>query len=86
MAYYNRVPPGHYHFRVIACNNDGIWNVTGVSFPFTLLPHFWQTWWFHLLGFTTAVLAGSGIVWFDARRRLRRRLENVENVRLYWNH
>ena len=25
-AFYTRLPPGHYRFHVIACNNDGVWN------------------------------------------------------------
>ena len=47
---YSFLPPGDYTFHVIACNNDGVWNETGVSLPFTLLPHFWQTWWFRVSG------------------------------------
>jgi len=78
VANYSFLPPGNYTFRVIACNNDSIWNETGVSLPFTLLPHFWQTWWFRVLGgLATATLAGS-IAWFDTRRRMRRRLEKLE--------
>ena len=30
-----------------SANNDGIWNDSGVSLSrFTVLPRFWQTWWF----------------------------------------
>ena len=77
---YSFLSPGDYTFRVIACNNDGIWNETGVSLPFTLLPHFWQAWWFRVLGgLATATLAG-GIAWFDTRRRMRRRLEKLERA------
>jgi ligand-binding sensor domain-containing protein/signal transduction histidine kinase/DNA-binding response OmpR family regulator len=47
IAYYTSIPPGHYHFKVIACNNDGIWNETGTSFEFYLKPYFYQTWWFY---------------------------------------
>jgi len=50
VANYSFVPPGNYNFHMIACNNDGIWNEAGVMLPFTLLPHFWQTWWFHFMG------------------------------------
>jgi len=45
-AYYNNIGPGKYHFRVLASNNDGIWNETGASLDFVFLPHYWQTWWF----------------------------------------
>jgi signal transduction histidine kinase/ligand-binding sensor domain-containing protein/DNA-binding response OmpR family regulator len=48
-AYYTRLPPGTYTFRVIASNNDGVWSDTGASFRFTLKPHFYQTSWFALL-------------------------------------
>ncbi len=48
-AYYASLPAGHYSFRVIACNNDGVWNQTGASFAFLLRPHFRQTVWFYLL-------------------------------------
>jgi ligand-binding sensor domain-containing protein/signal transduction histidine kinase len=78
VANYSFVPPGDYVFHVIACNNDGVWNERGVALPFTVLPHFWQTWWFHFFGgLMTVVLVGAG-VWFDTRRRLRRRLEKLE--------
>jgi signal transduction histidine kinase/ligand-binding sensor domain-containing protein len=78
VANYSFLPPGNYVFHVIACNNDGVWNETGVSLPFTLLPHFWQTWWFHFLGGLLTVVAAGGIVWFETRRRLHRRLEKLE--------
>jgi len=42
-AYYTRIPPGTYRFRVLAGNNDGIWNHTGASFRFRLKPRFYQT-------------------------------------------
>jgi signal transduction histidine kinase/ligand-binding sensor domain-containing protein len=78
VANYSFVPPGDYTFQVIAGNNDGIWNETGISLPFTVLPHFWQTWWFRFLSGLAVVLAASAGVWFETRRRLHRRLERLE--------
>ncbi|HLG12903.1 MAG TPA: two-component regulator propeller domain-containing protein [Blastocatellia bacterium] len=46
VAYYTNIPPGEYRFRVMACNNDGVWNEAGASFDFYLKPHFYQTSWF----------------------------------------
>ena len=45
-ADYNYVPPGHYVFHVLACNNSEVWNDEGVSLAFIQMPYFWQTWWF----------------------------------------
>ncbi len=47
VAYYTGLPPNSYRFRVMACNNDGVWNETGASFAFELQPHFYQTYWFY---------------------------------------
>jgi ligand-binding sensor domain-containing protein len=54
-AYYTRLPPGTYTFRVHASNNDGVWNDTGAALQFTLLPHFYQTTWFLILSIAVAV-------------------------------
>ena len=55
-AVYYDVPPGSYKFHVTACNNDGVWNENGVVMPLTVVPHFWQTWWFKL-SLVAAILA-----------------------------
>jgi len=49
-ASYTNLPPGKYIFRVKASNNDGVWNETGTSLKIRILPPFWQTWWFRLIG------------------------------------
>jgi signal transduction histidine kinase len=53
---YNHLQPGPYHFRVQACNNDGIWNDQGASLALIILPHFWQTWWFKALCVAAVIL------------------------------
>ncbi len=81
VATYNYVPPGNYLFQVTACNNDGVWNEHAASLAFEVLPYFWQTTWFHVCGGLATVLAAGGVVWFDTRRRMRRRLERAERQR-----
>jgi signal transduction histidine kinase len=49
-AIYTRVPPGQYQFRVAAANNDGVWNHTGATLAVTVVPPWWQTWWFRGIG------------------------------------
>jgi len=60
-AVYTNIPPGSYTFRVIACNNDGIWNETGTAFGFYLKPHFYQTYWFYSLCVAIAGLIALGL-------------------------
>ena len=45
-AFYSDLWPGHYRFRVIACNNDGVWNETGAFLNFNIAPAWYQTAWF----------------------------------------
>jgi hypothetical protein len=67
-AFYNDLRPGHYRFRVIARNNDGIWNEQGATLPFSLAPAWYQTPGFRFL----SVLIGLGVAWSLYRLRLRR--------------
>lgn len=48
-AQYTNLPPGDYVFRVVASNNDGVWNLTGTTASLTVLPFFYQTFPFYLL-------------------------------------
>jgi signal transduction histidine kinase len=75
---YNFLPHGRYIFRVIACNNDGLWNETGDTVMLRLLPHFWQTLWFKGTLLLLGGLAIAGGVRFETRRRMRLKLERVE--------
>jgi signal transduction histidine kinase/ligand-binding sensor domain-containing protein len=78
---YNYIPPGHYTFRVIACNNDGVWNDQGATIAFDVQPYFWQTLWFRGLALALMIAGSGGLVWFIARRRMRRKLERLEQQR-----
>jgi signal transduction histidine kinase len=52
---FTNLSPGPYVFRVMASNSDGLWNSKEVTFPFTVEPVFWRTWWF---GLTSLLLLG----------------------------
>jgi ligand-binding sensor domain-containing protein/signal transduction histidine kinase/DNA-binding response OmpR family regulator len=47
-ATYTNLPQGDYVFRVIASNNDGIWNNEGTSIKIIVLPPWYKTWWAYL--------------------------------------
>jgi signal transduction histidine kinase/ligand-binding sensor domain-containing protein len=66
-AIYTRLGPGDYHFRVIACNNDGIWNEEGARLGFNIAPAWFQTAWF--LAFSVCIFLL--LLWALYRLRLR---------------
>jgi len=39
-AYYNNLPPGRYAFRVMAANEDGVWNTQGAVVSLVVPPFF----------------------------------------------
>jgi signal transduction histidine kinase len=75
---YKRLPPGSYVFRVIACNNEGIWNESGATVALVLRPLLWQTWWFLGLCILLAAAAIGMATRYATRRRMQRRLERLE--------
>lgn len=40
---YTNLDPGDYRFRVVASNNDGVWNEHGIDLAVKVLPPFWKT-------------------------------------------
>lgn len=46
---FTNLDPGTYTLRVIASNNDGVWNDVGASLVITVIPPFWRTWWFYTI-------------------------------------
>jgi diguanylate cyclase (GGDEF)-like protein len=73
-ATYTNLEPGEYIFRVIAANNDGVWNYDGLSVVVTMVPPFWKTHWAYAL---YALASGGLIIGLvrSVRRRMRRKDE-----------
>lgn len=55
---YTNLPPGEYTFKVMASNNDELWNTTGAEFRFHVKPFFYETRWFYML---LALLAAGSL-------------------------
>ena len=66
-AFYTNLKPGSYRFRVIAANEDGVWNDSGAVLDFTIPPSFIQSKWF----LAVWVLALSALAWVAYRIRMR---------------
>lgn len=80
VAYYTRIPPGHYRFRVTASNEDGVWNEKGDSLEFDLYPHFYRTVWFYAICVGAVFMLALGIHGLRVRRLLERERELTRRV------
>jgi diguanylate cyclase (GGDEF)-like protein len=60
VAYYTNLSPGKYRFRVIASNDDGVWNERGASVNIRLEPRFYQTQFFFFACLLLAILMVLG--------------------------
>ena len=78
VAYYQRLPPGEFTFRVSACNEDGVWSEAVTPLAVTVLPHFWETTWFLAVLSVAVVGVLAGAVRLVERRKYRLRLARLE--------
>jgi signal transduction histidine kinase len=67
-AFYMNLKPGTYTFRVIASNNDGVWNEAGASLDFAIAAAYYQTRWFQ----ASVTMAGLAFLWAAYQVRVRR--------------
>jgi signal transduction histidine kinase/ligand-binding sensor domain-containing protein len=58
-AFYTRLGPGEYHFRVIGSNSDGVWNEEGARLDFNIAPAWYQMRWFY----TLCAVASLALIW-----------------------
>lgn len=71
-ARYTNLGPGRYRFRVLAANDDGVWNTARATFAFDIAPSVTQTAWFRILCIAAAALAAWRLQLFWIRRTARR--------------
>ena len=76
-AFYNNLPPRNYRFRVMACNNSGVWNEAGTFLDFSIAPAYHQTTWFRV----SCAAAFLALLWALYQLRLRQ-LAYQFNMRL----
>ena len=66
-AFYSDLRPGTYRFRVIASNNDGLWNEEGATLDLIVTPAWYQTTTFLVV----SAIAGVLTIWALFRLRMR---------------
>lgn len=86
-VFYNDLPPGNYRFRVMASNNNGVWNEAGTYIDFAIAPAYYQTAWFRGAVLIIFVFGLAGIYQLRLRQiaqqvrgRMEERLEERERI------
>ena len=67
VQYYEPRCRGTYRFRVLACNNSGVWNEEGATLDFVIPPAWYQTNWFR----AACVAAFLAMIWAAYQLRVR---------------
>src|SRR5580698_6543672 len=63
---YRNLRPGHYHFSVEASDTDGVWSGNVANVEFTILPAWYQTYWFYIF----CAVAFLALLWAVYQGRL----------------
>ena len=77
-ATYTNLEPGKYTLRIRCLNSQGRWSDKTTELKLVILPPFWMTWWFRILGVT--VIVGGAVLFIrlrlDGIKRQQALLEN----------
>ncbi|MCU0446213.1 MAG: histidine kinase [Microscillaceae bacterium] len=76
-ANYTNLAAGSYTFRVIAANNDGVWNREGITIKLVVLAPFYQRWWFRWA--VSLFILGLGVGIWRYRQQQRQKLDEIRN-------
>src|SRR5262249_32816777 len=86
-AFYTNLPPRSYRFRVMACNNCGVWNEVGTFLDFSIAPAYYQTIWFRLVCVAAFVVLAVAVYRLRVRQvaqrvqgRMEERLDERERI------
>jgi len=80
-ASYTNLSPGHYVLKIIASNNDGVWNKKGTKLNITVTPPFWLEWWFILSSVVILLIIMISTVRYYSTRKLKEQIYHLEKER-----
>ncbi len=78
---YAELSPGHYTFKVIASNSDGLWNHQGSSLNIVINPPWWKTWWAYSIFSLSGLGLIIGLIYYEKKRFvLRQKAKSLEEI------
>jgi signal transduction histidine kinase/ligand-binding sensor domain-containing protein len=81
-ASYTNLDPGEYTFMVKASNSDGIWSEKIASIDIIILPPWWKTLWFRVLGLGLIIFVSGSVIMLRFRELKNQKLLLEESVKL----
>ncbi len=79
---YTNLDPGEYTFRVVASNNDDVWNNEGVSLKIVILPPWWKTLWFRVLLILLIIFIVASVFLSRVRQLNKQKIQLEKSVAL----
>lgn len=76
---YPRLPPGNYTLHITATDTEGNWDTGGTTLALTVVPFFWQTWWFRTGLLALFGLSVGAFVRYVYLRRFHQQLRILEH-------
>jgi ligand-binding sensor domain-containing protein len=76
---YTNAAPGTYQLKIIASNNDGLWNQKGYILDLIINPPYWKTNWFRIL-ITLLILFLAWIIYSQRIKSIRRQEKNKADI------
>lgn len=73
-----QLAPGNYQLFVKASNSDEVWSDEVLLLTIEILPPFWQTWWFKLIGILLILTTVFFIVRYIIQRSVRSKTRELE--------
>ncbi|MGC3961098.1 MAG: two-component regulator propeller domain-containing protein [Verrucomicrobiota bacterium] len=77
-AYYSKLPPGNYTFRMMVGERNGRWYEAPTPIQIQVIPRFWEIRWVQILVTICLVLGIAGFFAHKTRREFQRRWEWTE--------
>lgn len=75
---YTGLAPGEYTFHLLGSNNDGIWSADTLTMRISIVPPWWQTWWFRSFAGLAVIAAVFLTIQRIADKKIRQEMQRVE--------
>ncbi|HYG38300.1 MAG TPA: two-component regulator propeller domain-containing protein [Cytophagales bacterium] len=78
-ATYTNLASGEYTFEVKASNNEGVWSTQNINLKITIMPPFWETWWFKSIVLLFVIIVGS-LIFRNVKSRIQEKIRTSKLI------